>query len=227
MKNIKLFTFEGQDLVRSFNIDPLTDQRSYSFTLAGRLCASKELTDKYSESLGKYALIDKDLDYIIRTVKLVISLTDDKIDLTSNKHSYQYISKSDDLTIIQRSLFSSAVIAYGKCFASANGRGVKLEKTSVFKNEASNLLEIHANIIDARNDYIAHAGKTFMENFSVHLVSHPDKERDIPAFISVDTDFINHVSRNTFIKYMMVFEHVSAHVKQKMEHLYEKINKEQ
>jgi len=226
VKKSKLFTFEGQDLERSFKIDPFTDKKIYSFTLGGNECISKNLDDKIAESLGRYALIDKDLDYIIRAVNLAITMTSDNLDVVSNLRSYQYIQNSDELTTIQHSLFSSAVVAYGKCFASAEGRGIKLDKASVFKNANHSLLDAHSNIIDIRNNYIAHAGNTFMENHTVQLVYHPDKERNISPFISVDTDFISHVSQSTFKKYMVVFEHVSAHVKNKMNKIYEKIKQE-
>ncbi|WP_166372114.1 hypothetical protein [Psychromonas sp. SA13A] len=226
MKKSKLFTFEGQDLERSFKIDPFTDKKIYSFTLGGNECISKNLDDKIAESLGRYALIDKDLDYIIRSVNLAIAMTSDNLDVVSNLRSYQYIQNSDELKTIPHSLFSSAVVAYGKCFASAEGRGIKLDKVSVFENANRSLLDTHSNIIDTRNNYIAHAGNTFMENHTVQVVYHPDKERNISPFISVDTDFISHVSQSTFKKYMVVFEHVSAHVKNKMNKIYEKIKQE-
>ena len=62
----------------------------------------------------------------------------------------------------------SAVITYGRCFASADGRGTKLEISHV-KELGKNELMFHNELIELRNQYIAHSGKNEQQRVFVAL----------------------------------------------------------
>ena len=62
----------------------------------------------------------------------------------------------------------SAVITYGRCFVSANGRGIKLENAHV-QGLGKNQTALHHNIMELRNQYIAHSGKNEQQRVFVAL----------------------------------------------------------
>lgn len=78
-------------------------------------------------------------------------------------------------------VWMSAVVTYGKCFAQAKGRRIKLEKKHVSEfNEKA--LSFHEEIISMRNDYFAHAGNNEKEASAVWAVLDPcDKEDGVIA----------------------------------------------
>lgn len=63
-----------------------------------------------------------------------------------------------DSSIVKQSLSFFAIITYGKCFGESEGRGVKLEFDTVFKDVKEIHRENHKKVIDQRHDYVAHAG---------------------------------------------------------------------
>lgn len=62
----------------------------------------------------------------------------------------------------------SAVLAYGRCFVSADGRGTKLESTHV-QELGKNQTTLHNKIMELRNQYIAHSGKNEQQRVVVAL----------------------------------------------------------
>lgn len=62
----------------------------------------------------------------------------------------------------------SAVIAYGRCFVSADGRETRLEKMHV-KKLGENKISLHKDIMYIRNQYIAHSGKNEQQRVFVAL----------------------------------------------------------
>lgn len=62
-----------------------------------------------------------------------------------------------------RAAWFSSVITYGKCFASASGRGVKLTKKKYVGPLGQPYLDCHEKLIDDRHQYVAHAGESLNE----------------------------------------------------------------
>ena len=65
--------------------------------------------------------------------------------------------------------FRSLIITYRKCFADSKGRH-KLEKQRDLKRAPSHLLDLHNDLIDLGNKYIAHADKTPYDQSSIYLI---------------------------------------------------------
>lgn len=80
-------------------------------------------------------------------------------------------------------LWSAAVVGYARCFVSSEGRGTKLERRDHLKNLPLALLERHDFILNARHNFVAHAGDTKMEQAAVHIILQPQSNR--PGVIGV------------------------------------------
>ncbi len=76
---------------------------------------------------------------------------------------------------IAYSLWMSAVVTYGKCFASAGGRKNKLELEHV-KRFNSEALDYHNALISQRNEYFAHAGQNDYEKSNVGIILNPEED---------------------------------------------------
>jgi|GEM_PF-2898924 len=92
-----------------------------------------------------------------------------KQDLRESKEVIEFIKvalpKRELSELIISSLFNSAVIKYGRCFSFVNsGRKKKLLKENVFKQAEQKHIKVHQEIIDMRNDFIAHAQKSQYES---------------------------------------------------------------
>ena len=73
------------------------------------------------------------------------------------------------------SLWMAAIVTYGKCFASAKGRRIKLEIEHVrkFNPDAVNY---HNALIELRNEYFAHAGSNDYELSNVGIILAPEED---------------------------------------------------
>jgi len=80
-------------------------------------------------------------------------------------------------------LWSAAVVGYARCFVSSEGRGTKLERRDHIQNLSPALLKCHDFILNARHNFVAHAGDTKMEQSAVHIVLQPQSSR--PGVIGV------------------------------------------
>ena len=94
--------------------------------------------------------IKLDLEYVLSLLRL---LKRDSLDSMSEEEN----------ELFEKSIWISCVITYCKCFTSASkGRLVQLDKKHLFKN-SSNLLSFHEEIMEMRNNYVAHAGESSFE----------------------------------------------------------------
>lgn len=77
--------------------------------------------------------------------------------------------------IVKQSLTFYAVITYGKCFADASqGRGTKLEKKDAIEKKNPELLSVHEEIINLRNNYVAHGALKGHEHNPIVASLNPD-----------------------------------------------------
>jgi hypothetical protein len=98
-----------------------------------------EINTKLSRHYCAYILIEKDLQDILGFFDILLGL------INSNE------GKND---LLIKGLSRALVITYGKCFAKADGRTVKLEAKIIPKEHKI----IHNELINMRNNYVAHAG---------------------------------------------------------------------
>ncbi|WP_409439224.1 hypothetical protein [Psychromonas sp. GE-S-Ul-11] len=204
-----------------------TDSNKYvkEFYLNNEKCPSYEVSWKKSDTLGRYSLIQKDLKQLMKMASIGAELASDTPDIQGENNGYIFDS-DDESALIRKSLYISLVITYGKCFASASGRRLKLEKSAVFNTETQDLKVLHEQLIEARNQYIAHGGNTDLESSSVSLVFHPNLSNKVPPAISVDSYYVNSLSKSSFKRYQKLIEYLNDFVVNKMNVLYEKIYKE-
>ncbi|WP_019407701.1 hypothetical protein [Pseudomonas psychrophila] len=122
------------------------DTSNVEYLLDGKPARHKLLLSKRAKQAGNFKLIHKDLEYVEKSLAILTTI---------NSSTFFNIDSNDD--IVKRSLFTSSVITYGKCFATGELRGVKLDISFIKKIFTPKLLSRHKNIIEIRNKYIAHA----------------------------------------------------------------------
>jgi hypothetical protein len=74
---------------------------------------------------------------------------------------------------LKYSLWMSAVVTYGKVFAGAKGRKIKLEDKHVI-DVNSEALNFHKDLLELRNEFFAHAGNNPYELSNVGVILSPD-----------------------------------------------------
>ncbi len=123
--------------------------------------------------------------------KRLSGLTQIMHDLAHAKELIELIESTENQNV-SYSLWMSAVITYGKCFATAKGRRIKLEKLHVEKFDPE-ALDFHSAIIDLRNEYFAHAGNNDYEHYQVCIILAPST--DPPAVLgATHTSFKKNVA---------------------------------
>jgi len=98
------------------------------------------IDNRHSRRFSGYRLIHKDL----------LIVKDALLNLIANNYEKN--------VIVSQSLSFMIIITYGKCFASAEGRKVKLDKASALKNLTIEEINLHNELILLRNQYVAHGG---------------------------------------------------------------------
>ncbi|MCC5902736.1 MAG: hypothetical protein JJT87_12530 [Halomonas sp.] len=90
------------------------------------------------------------------------------------KYGHELMAMVNDTanTDVAYSLWMSAIVTYGKCFATAKGRRIKIESNHVLKAD-SEALDFHQSILDMRNEYFAHAGINDYERASTVVILSP------------------------------------------------------
>lgn len=96
-----------------------------------------------------YASIEFDLKVVMRYLKALQAI---------NEAVANGAMEVDELSqTLERSLYSSSIISYARCFTETSGRGVKLDPNDCFKG-AEDLKTIHHGLMDVRHQHLAHAG---------------------------------------------------------------------
>jgi hypothetical protein len=101
-----------------------------------------------------------DLEFVSDSIRLLNDMTDKK------------------QKTVERSLFISSIITYGRCFTQTRGRGTKLDKSDSIKPQ---FIELHEYIMELRHEYIAHAGISDAEKFyaTLHFKRMDSKDIDM------------------------------------------------
>lgn len=99
-----------------------------------------------------YFIIEKDLDYVIQTLKKMI-----------NNHNNPYL----------HNLWESSIITYWRIFAKTKWRWVKLNKHDL-ENLEEDAVNFHEYIIKIRNECVAHAGDNPFEKVFTWIAFVPD-----------------------------------------------------
>lgn len=129
-----------------------------------RNCPILDLTQsKIGKTCAGLQMIIKDLDLVEATIKTAAAVLIE----TLNETKQQGLDLNNSNHIILWSLYSSAIITYAKCFASAYERDVTLDVSDFNKFNATpgrpTPKELHKKIWRLRHDWIAHSGKSDLE----------------------------------------------------------------
>jgi hypothetical protein len=152
----------------------------FSFYYKNIMLKHLTLDSEIGRKLAAYHLIEKDLNFAYASIECLIKL----IDTTTPQNLIGLDNQENYEFIISKSLFQSAVITYGKCFANSSGgkettnkkpRGVKLETTLV-KDFPKEQLKAHEVLLKIRNEYIAHGGSTNLEDSFACVLASPENE---------------------------------------------------
>ena len=172
-------------------------------TDSNRLCPYVVLQGPIFRRLSAYHLIRKDLNF---SETALLKLKD--------------LHNTNADRLVLQSLWFFAAVSYGKCFVSAEGRGVKLEKRDVFKGANRKLIETHDMIMHERHQYISHAGDINYEIASTMLALNPD-ENDKKMFglyhsMSLSVGILGEQIED----YLRLITHVKAHIETVLDKLF-------
>ncbi|MBD2503123.1 hypothetical protein [Anabaena azotica] len=92
-------------------------------------------------------------------------------------HAHELMSMIKDIenSEVAYSLWMSAIVTYGKCFATAKGRRSKIEEDHVRRVD-EDAIEFHNSILNMRNEYFAHAGVNEYERASTVVILQPESQ---------------------------------------------------
>lgn len=142
-----------------------------------------------SKNFAGLRLILKDLKTVLRIIQELKSMS-----LSSG-------------SIVKQSLSFYSVVTYGKCFAQADGRGVKLDSKEILKLAPIELISEHKRIIDQRNNYVAHGGLKGYEHNPVVAILSPDLENkkilgiqdNMMSLVDIDSQLLNFENLTNFL----------------------------
>ena len=169
--------------------------------------------------LAGYTLIEKDLRSAIIWLNSIIDIYS-KDDKTSEINGHFKATHNREEFNIVKGLFVAALTFYGKCFASCEGRRVKLEKANLEENFWSE----HDNAMEFRHNFAAHSGAKKMESVEV-VIAIDKKNRELPYFSRElkQPDALSVKDLQSFVK---LFEHAKLFTDKKISTLSEKVYKE-
>ena len=122
-----------------------------------KICPYNILNSKAAKHYAGLSLIENDLQTLLGFIELM-EIHENDIKYGKEAHSS----------------FFSFVILYGKLFARAKGRKMKLNEKKHLKDANQFLKKIHKEIIETRNNYVAHGGTTTKEQVNIFLLWDPD-----------------------------------------------------
>ncbi len=157
--------------------------------------------------------------------KLVTAYHSIQSDLLEVQAMISYLKSNPNAPgVVKASIFKAFIIQYTKCYTKTWGRGAKLEAKSVF-NSKEELLEAHNEIMEMRNNYIAHAGKGKYDNGAMVLYLNPDTNNPaIGRILHCDLKFLDHSLRLS--GYDKICQLAYEYVDLKLEKLNSSYNKE-
>lgn len=172
-----------------------------------------------AKALGGYTLIEKDIRSGIIWLNHIHDLLKDDPNYL-NADSPVKATYSREKFNIAKGLFVAALTFYGKCFATCEGRRIKLEK----KNLDENFHSSHDDAIELRHNFAAHSGDAGHEYVKV-VAALDSKKKSLPyvgrELFQPDTYIAKDI--NGFIS---LFEHAQIKCNEKIETLSEKLYEE-
>jgi hypothetical protein len=217
-------------------LNPGWDKREYmdsetgkvvrSYYYKGKRCKRVPLNSRLACQLAGYSLIEKDLRNCINWLLLIEGLYEKEG--ISDKANYS-ISPNRETFNLVKGLYVAMITFYGKCFASCEGRKIKLERNQL----AEEFRSLHDLCIEHRNNYTAHSGAAKIEECEIAFVHAPIRGFGKPVVFNIFSELQQPDSMLTEKgaeggdSLKELFEHVRAVAKAKIELLVDKIKKEE
>lgn len=201
-------------------IDKTTDRIHFRYIHKRKTAPHVTVETPIARKLAGYTLIERDL----RTVKTWLEMADslNKREIDESTTGTQLLTGDEDNDLIVKALFVAAFVFYGKCFAQAKGRKVKLEKEQL----PIELQTTHDEIIQLRNNYAAHSGEIPFEFCVINLVFYPRKKHKSKSpFLlreSIQTQSL-HSHPDDVHGFIHLVEHLLCLVRDKLESLNAKV----
>ena len=134
-----------------------TGSYSIGFDKDGKDCPYIVLNEPKSKRCCGLMMIESELTQAIEYVKLI----------NDNNNGHMNLS-----------YWQTAIMCYARCFSSSSGRGTTLNRKHILAAKCSD--KMHSEIMDLRNEYIAHAGNNDEVNYGISLVLAPlDEPREV------------------------------------------------
>jgi hypothetical protein len=206
-------------------VDPETFDLKHRYYFDSKECPKVILNSQQAKNFAAYALIKKDLKFVLKSFKYAISIASEKLGTENDGDVFAYRAEVDAESDILKALYISGVVTYGKCFTKADGRRVKLEYKDLFKDEEK-YEKLHLELMEQRHQYIAHGGKTKYEKVQPILVLHPDSESNQEPTLMTESFHVDGFSKEDFEEYLSLAEAVDKKLNEildkKSQALYEK-----
>ncbi|MDN3640779.1 hypothetical protein QWY82_18415 [Simiduia curdlanivorans] len=207
-------------------VDPNTYEIKHQYFRDGKECQKVILLSEQAKNFAAYALIKKDLKYVLKAFKYAMSIAQDEVETEEDGDSFYYRTEIDADADILKAFYISGIVTYGKCFAKADGRRVKLEYKEIFREDEKELRKLHLELMDQRHQYVAHGGKTRYEKVNTILVLHLDKERNLTPTLMTESFHVDGFGKKDFGEFLdlvtTVDERLNELLNKKSNSLYKK-----
>ncbi|MBW7886687.1 MAG: hypothetical protein H3C34_29475 [Caldilineaceae bacterium] len=191
--------------------------RIYSYK--GKVCKRIPLDSQLAKQLAGYVLIEKDLRSASLWLSEIQKIRGDDalLDARGNRRS----SDRERYNVV-KALFVAALTFYGKAFAQAEGRRVKLERRQL----NAEFHAAHDNAISFRNNFAAHSGAKSLERARV-AIALPPKGKHTPPNLYREMDQSDWAMQQEGKTFAELFSHVHLIPVRKMAELERKIMDEE
>lgn len=173
----------------------------------GEVCPYITIETGIGKRLVGYEIIKRDLNDCIQILEAIEN-------------------KETDVPILLNALWESFITKYGRCFAGAKGRGIKLENKDVTESNDSSFKEHHKYLINERNNFTAHAGDSDSDIFEVRLALKPSgKGKELLQFY-ISRDIVISATPEALIEHKNLISYVIQIVDGKLDEIYRRIKED-
>lgn len=171
-----------------------------------------------ARALAAYTLIEKDL----RSTSIWLNeikelLATDKV--IAGKKGPQQSAHDRTRYNLVKGLFVASLTFYAKCFATCEGRRVKLEK----KNLKGEFQNHHDTIMETRHNFAAHSGAKQVEKVHVVMALDSKRRRGAVPFLTRELAQPDSYSLESIESFISLVSHVKSFVDQKIDTLNERV----
>jgi hypothetical protein len=150
-------------------IDPNTGTHRQEYFFKGIPAKRVRLTSHLARQMAGYVLIERDLRMVGEWLKAIHRMSQ----APSTRDSHAWTTNDDATHVLVSGLFVAALTTYGKCFAKAEGRRIRLDVRWV----PPGFEQTHERMLQMRNKFAAHSGSEDFEAVNVVLVIPVQKRR--------------------------------------------------